>query len=92
MPVDPGPFIKPTFILTGIGPNDDGVFAIEFEEVGYIIGRTAISAEVASQINIIDPYLAIPEDAIELQDIPPAGIGAIGGECLAIPANGILRK
>src|ERR1700754_1050616 len=92
MPVDARAFIEPALILTGICPHHHRVLSMHPEEVGDIVGRTAISAEMSPQVTVVDPDLAVPEDAVKLQDEPLAGILPIDLERLPVPPNRILRK
>src|ERR1700754_666257 len=92
MPVDARAFIKPALILTGISPHHHRVLSMHPEEVGDIVGRSAISAEMSPQVTIVDPDLAVPENAVKLQGEPFTGILPIDLKRLPVPPNRIFRK
>src|SRR5450756_830087 len=92
MAVNTGAFVEPSFILAGIRSDYDGIFSREVQEVGDIVGSAAIAAEMAAHIAVVDPNLAIAEDAIKLQDESLSGVGPIDGKSLAVPSDTILRE
>src|ERR1700679_2043827 len=91
MPVYTRPLIKPSLILGGIHPYDQNIFLVEIQIVGNIIGNTAIPAGIVAQVKAIDPYLAVPEDSVELNDKTLPRIGPRYTEMLAVPAYAVLR-
>src|ERR1700754_2905415 len=92
MPVDARAFIKPALILAGIGPYHHRVLSMHPQKIGDIIRRSAIPAEMATQVTVVDPDFAVPEDPVKLQYEPLAVILTIDLPRLSVPPNRTLRK
>src|SRR5690349_1173388 len=45
---------------------------------------------MSAQITVVDPDLAVPENAVELEDKPATGVGPVDGEGFAIPSDAVL--
>lgn len=52
-------FVKPTFVLRGIGPDNQHVIRSETQEIGYIVGHSDVAAFVVTEVKTIDPELRI---------------------------------
>src|SRR5580658_5463748 len=92
MTVDASPFIEPPFVLTRIGTHYNRIFSAIMQKIGDIIRTPAIAAEMATQVTIVDPYFAVPEDPVKLKHKTPARIRPVHRECLPIPTNTVRRE
>src|SRR5579872_721230 len=87
MPVDARTLIEPALVLRSIDADHYRILSPVMQEIGDIISRSAITAEIAAQITIVDPYLAVAKDAVELQQEPLPRVRRVHRKGLAIPAN-----
>jgi len=65
MPVDPCSFIKPSFVLSGINPDNDDIFPPLFYIVSNIVVEFRITTHMGAKIMTINPDFAVAENAVK---------------------------
>ncbi len=76
MAVNARAFVKPPFVLGSVDAYSNYVVPVEIQVIRYIVRHPAIAAGVVAEVDAVDPYLTVAEDAVELYFKTLAGIPA----------------
>src|SRR5687768_16254487 len=92
MPVDPRPFIKPPFIMSGINTHGNDIITIIIQKVSNVVMHSDVTTLVVTEIKSVDPYVGITENPIELKLKTFTRVNSCNSEFLTVPANTGGRK
>ena len=87
VPVNAAAFVPPAFELGRINAHDQQVVRAGFCDVGDVVAKTGVPAEVAAQEMTVKPHLAVAVNAVELEPQPAARVGGGNRNRLAIPGR-----